>query len=228
MNSRNIVRLFLSTLLIGGLTAGIVGFIPRWSYFQPMFTSLQLGEIFSSFTWMVGVGLIFSLISQAGYFAYLTVHRFGLGIFNSVSLWNAVQVVFIIFVMFDLVYLRFITFSKGEGLVSYLGWAVLILLIGLITAYLKMKQTNKQAFVPALFFMTVVTILEWVPVLRSNNESWMYFMLFPLLACNAYQLLILNKLIANSRKELSEKRVGGNGSRAVKQKTNGNSKAVLK
>lgn len=206
MNSRNIVRLFFTTLAIGGITAGIIGFIARWDHFAPMFTSFDFGEILSTFIWMFGVGLIFSVISQAGYFAYLTIHRFGLGIFKSVSLWNAVQLVLIVFVLFDLVYLRFISFGNGEGLGSYLALAVFLLIVGVLTAYFKVKQTNKQAFVPALFFMVVVTTLEWVPVLRVNNESWMYFMLFPLLACNAYQLLILNKLIERSRLELESKK----------------------
>ncbi|MDQ0220612.1 KinB-signaling pathway activation protein [Peribacillus cavernae] len=206
MNSRNIVRLFMTTLIIGGVTAGLAGFVARWDQFAPMFSSFDLGEILSTFVWMFGVGLIFSVISQAGYFAYLTVHRFGLGIFRSASLWNAVQLVLVIFVLFDLVYLRFITFAEGEGLGSYLGLAILLLIVGLIVAYFKMKQTNKQAFIPALFFMTVVTILEWVPVLRVNDESWIYFMLLPLLVCNAYQLLILNKLIERSQRELESKR----------------------
>ncbi|RFU61449.1 KinB-signaling pathway activation protein [Peribacillus glennii] len=206
MNSRNIVRLFLSTLAVGGFTAGIVGFAARWNEFAPMFTALDISEILSTFIWMFGVGLIFSVISQAGYFAYLTIHRFGLGIFKGPSLWNAVQLVLIVFVLFDLVYLRFITFGNGEGLGSYLGLAVFLLIIGSITAFIKGKQTNKQAFIPALFFMVVVTTVEWVPVLRVNNESWMLFMLFPLLACNAYQLLILNKLIAKSQQELENRK----------------------
>lgn len=206
MNSRNIVRLFMTTLLVGGVTAGIAGFVARWDQFSTLFTSYDLGEILSTFIWMFGVGLIFSVISQAGYFAYLTIHRFGLGIFKSVKLWSAVQITLILFVLFDLVYLRFVTFEDGEGIGSYVGVAVFLLVVGLVTAYFKVKQTNNQAFIPALFFMTVVTTLEWVPVLRVNHEDWMYFMLFPLLACNAYQLLILNKLIDRSRQELESKR----------------------
>ncbi|PLT35295.1 KinB-signaling pathway activation protein [Bacillus sp. V5-8f] len=206
MNSRNIVRLFLSTLAVGGITAGIVGFAARWDEFAHLFTSFDIGEIVSTFIWMFGVGLIFSVISQAGFFAYLTIHRFGLGIFHGPSLWNAVQLVVIVFVLFDLVYLRFISFGTGQGLGSYLALAIFLLVIGLITAFFKTKQTNKQAFIPALFFMVVVTTVEWVPVLRVNNESWMLFMLFPLLACNAYQLLILNKLISKSQQELESKK----------------------
>lgn len=69
-----------------------------------------------------------------------------------------------------------------------------------------MKQANGQSFIPALFFMVVFTVLEWLPVLNSNDEGWLYFMLFPLLVCNAYQLLVLSKLIERSQQELAGKR----------------------
>lgn len=206
MNSRNWVRLFLSTLLVGGITAGVVGFIVRWSEFQPFFIDFDLKEILSIFFWLIGVGLIFSIISQMGFFAYLTIHRFGLGIFKSTKLWNAVQIVLILFVLFDLVYFRFKSFAEaGESIVPYLGLAALITIVGLIVAFIKSKQTNKEAFIPALFFMIVVSTIEWVPVLRVNEESWLYLMLFPLLACNAYQLLILHKLNQSSIKQKSVK-----------------------
>ncbi|KHF28867.1 hypothetical protein LR68_02251 [Anoxybacillus sp. BCO1] len=58
-----------------------------------------------------------------------------------------------------------------------------------------MRETNKEAFIPALFFMVVVTVIEWFPVLRINEENWLYLMLFPLLICNAYQLLMLHRLL---------------------------------
>lgn len=207
MNSRNIVNLFISTLVIGGVAAGLAGFVFRWNQFQPLFSSFDIGEIIISFIWMIGVGLIFSVLSQAGFFAYLTVHRFGLGIFKSVSLWNSVQVLLIIFVLFDLVYLRYINFaSKGDALFPYVAVAIMLLVIGLITAYFKAKQTNKHAFIPALFFMTVITTLEWTPVLRADDISWMYFMFIPLIVCNIYQLLILDKLIRKSKVELEAKR----------------------
>ena len=206
MNSRNLVKLFLTTLLIGGVTGGVVGFLARWSEFKPYFSSFEVSAILSTFIWLFGVGLIFSVISQAGFFAYLTIHRFGLGIFKSASLWNAVQLVLILFVVFDLVYLRYLSFGSGEGISSYIVLALVVLAAGLITAYFKMKQTNNQSFIPALFFMVVVTVLEWIPVLSANDESWLYFMLFPLLVCNAYQLLVLGKLIEISQKELADRR----------------------
>jgi KinB signaling pathway activation protein len=56
-----------------------------------------------------------------------------------------------------------------------------------------------------MFFMIVVTLVEWVPVLRVNEKSWLYLMMLALLACNAYQLLILHKLNLQSEQERQKK-----------------------
>ncbi|MEH7442684.1 KinB-signaling pathway activation protein [Bacillus sp. JJ1122] len=200
MTSRNWVHLFFTTLVVGAVTTGVVGFIVRWDEFQQLLSDFSMMELLSILLWLMGVGLIFSILSQMGFFAYLTVHRFGLGVFK--SLWNAVQVVLIAFVLFDLVYFRFNSFAeKGDNILPYLGLAGIVLIAGIVTALIKAKQTNKEAFIPALFFMVVVTVIEWVPVLQVNEHSWLYLMLFPLLICNAYQLLVLHKLNQKSIEE---------------------------
>lgn len=200
MTSRNWVKLFMSTLLIGGATTAAVGFVVRWAEFKSLFIEVDLIEIISILIWLFGFGLIFSVISQMGFFAYLTVHRFGLGIFKSATLWNWVQIILIAFVLFDLVYLRYNAFAEAdETILNYLWPAFFVLLVGIIVATIKMKETNKGAFIPALFFMIVVTTIEWVPVLRVNDQIWLYLMLLPLLACNAYQILILHKLNEQSQ-----------------------------
>ena len=159
---------------MGGVTTAIIGFIVRWNEFQSYFTEFQIIDILSTTIWLLFMGFLFSVISQMGFFAYLTVHRFGLGIFKSVSLWNAVQVVLILFVLFDLVYLRYENFAEqGESVLSYIGLAALLLIIGLIVAWFKAKQTNREAFIPALFVMIVVTVIEWLPVLQVNEKSWL-------------------------------------------------------
>ncbi|OLS34951.1 KinB-signaling pathway activation protein [Bacillus sp. MRMR6] len=202
MTSRIWVKLFMSTLIVGGLTTALFGFIVRWSEFQHYFTDFRIIDILSTTIWLIVMGFLFSVISQMGFFAYLTVHRFGLGIFKSVKLWNAVQIVLIAFVLFDLVYLRYENFAKsGETILPYVGLAVTLLLVSLIVAWFKYKQTNRDAFIPALFFMIVVTVIEWVPVLRVNEKSWVLLMMIALLACNAYQLLILHKLNSQSEQE---------------------------
>jgi KinB signaling pathway activation protein len=200
VTSRNWVHLFLTTLVVGAVSTAVVGFIVRWSEFQHLLSDFNILELLSILVWLMGVGLIFSILSQMGFFAYLTIHRFGLGIFK--SLWNSVQLLLIAFVLFDLVYLRYNAFAeKGESILPYIGLAAIVLAAGLIVALLKVKQTNKEAFIPAMFFMIVVTVIEWVPVLRVNEHSWVYLMLFPLLICNAYQLMVLHKLNQKSMEE---------------------------
>lgn len=225
VTSRIWVRLFMTTLLIGAITTAIVGFIINWNEYVNYFADFRIINILSALFWFILWGVLYSVISQMGFFAYLTVHRFGLGIFKSVSLWNGVQVVIILFVLFDLVYLRYETFAKsGDSLLPYIVLAVLLLIPALVTAWFKAKQTNREAFIPALFFMIVVTVVEWFPVLRVNEHSWVYLMLFSLLACNAYQILILHKL--NMQSQQVRQRIESN--RVPNKKTNAQKKSSKK
>ncbi|WP_066390258.1 KinB-signaling pathway activation protein [Neobacillus mesonae] len=208
MTSRNLVKLFWNTLLVGGITTAIVGLFVRWHELQPFFADFKIIDIISAIVWLIVMGFLFSVISQMGFFAYLTIHRFGLGIFKSVSLWNAVQVVLILFGLFDLVYLRYSNFAKsGDPLLPFLVPALLLAVVSLVVAWLKSKETNRDAFIPALFFMIVATLVEWVPVLRINSSSWLYTMVIALLACNAYQILVLHKLNAKSAQERQQKKI---------------------
>ncbi|KAB2445176.1 KinB signaling pathway activation protein KbaA [Bacillus luti] len=201
MNSRKWVRLFLTTLFLGGISTVFIGFVLEWDEYAKFFQNFDVKEILAISFWLMGVGFIFSVISQMGFFAYLTIHRFGLGMFRSSSLWNAVQLFFIAFVLFDFVYLRSVLIANGEvSLGNNILVAGVLFVFGAIVAYVKSKETNKKAFVPALFFMVVVTILEWVPALRINDTDWLYLMVIPLLLCNAYQLLILHRLIGRTSK----------------------------
>ncbi|AYF04376.1 MULTISPECIES: KinB signaling pathway activation protein KbaA [Bacillus] len=201
MNSRKWVRLFFTTLFLGGISTVIIGFVLEWDKYAKFFQNFDGKEILAVSFWLMGVGFIFSVISQMGFFAYLTIHRFGLGMFRSPSLWNAVQLFFIAFVLFDFVYLRSVLIANGEvSLGNNILVAGVLFMFGAIVAYIKSKETNKKAFVPALFFMVVVTILEWVPALRINDTDWLYLMVIPLLLCNAYQLLILHRLIGKRSK----------------------------
>ncbi|KAA0760201.1 KINB signaling pathway activation protein [Bacillus sp. AR2-1] len=201
MNSRKWVRLFFTTLFLGGISTVIIGFVLEWDKYAKFFQNFDGEEILAVSFWLMGVGFIFSVISQMGFFAYLTIHRFGLGMFRSPSLWNAVQLFFIAFVLFDFVYLRSVLIANGEvSLGNNILVAGVLFVFGAIVAYIKSKETNRKAFVPALFFMVVVTILEWVPALRINDTDWLYLMVIPLLLCNAYQLLILHRLIGKASK----------------------------
>lgn len=194
VKSRYVVRLFFTTLLVGGVTTIFTGFFVRWEDFLGYFSDFAIVQLLSTASWLFGVGLIFGVISQMGFFAYLMIHRFGLGVFKSAKLWNSVQLILVAIGLFDLVYFRYAAFGEGQNLLPYIGVALIILLFGLIIAFAKAKITNSSAFIPALFFMVVATIIEWTPVLQVNEENWLSLMLYPLLICNSYQLLILQRL----------------------------------
>jgi len=198
VNSRKVVYLFFTTLLIGSISGAIVGTIIDWSVLiEDGFVNLLVGII-----WLLGISAAFSLISQMGFFAYLTLHRFGLGLFKSHQLWNKVQVVVIAFVYFDLIYFRYIAFAgENETILHYAVMPTLLLLYGIVIAYFKMKDTNQGAFIPALFFIFVVTTIEWVPALTVNDPKWLWIYLTPLLIANTWQLLILHRLTNTTDKK---------------------------
>lgn len=191
MNSRKVVYLFFTTLILGSISGAIVGFFfDLERYTTGGFANLLVGVI-----WLLGMSAAFSLVGQMGFFAYLTVHRFGLGLFKSQRLWNAVQMVLIAFVLFDLIYLRYNAFAEpGQTILSYVLMPVLLLIYGLVVAYFKAKDTNKGAFIPALFLIVVVTTIEWVPALRVNDPKWLWIYFTPLIVGNTWQLLILHRL----------------------------------
>lgn len=193
--------MFIQTLVVGGIVTIVVGLMIQWFENDGLLRGFEIGELFFLVLWYAGMGFLFSVISQMGYLAYLMVHRLGLGFFR--PLWNPIQKGLIVFALFDLVYFRYTIFAaEGESIVPYVLVALFIFLVGLIIAFIKMKQTGKSAvFVPSLFFMVVITILEWFPALRLNDIVWLHLMIYPLIACNAYQLLMLPRFLERSKQE---------------------------
>ncbi|SFM25062.1 KinB-signaling pathway activation protein [Salibacterium qingdaonense] len=203
MNTRKLVYLFFSTLLIGASSGAVIGvLLDTDTYFGGGFLNFFFGLL-----WMFGVSAAISLVAQMGYFAYLTLQRLALGLFKSVTLWNRIQVVLVLFVLFDLVYLRYISFAEpGETLAGFMVMPLLLLAYSAVVAFWKRRETNKETFVPALFFMFVVTTIEWVPALTVdvvNDTKWLWIYVTPLLAANTWQLLLLHRLTGDGRKNAS-------------------------
>lgn len=140
-----------------------------------------------------------SVLSQMGFFAYLTIRFIALSIFRGKLLyWNIIQVILVVVTLFDLAYLRYTGYAKSdESIVDYSILPVVILIVGLAAAYWKVKQTNASAFVPTLFFMVVVSVLEAVPAfnMEESHSEYVIFMMVPLLACNAWQIMLLHKIL---------------------------------
>ncbi|MDQ0166108.1 KinB signaling pathway activation protein [Bacillus horti] len=184
--------MFLTTLLLGGITILATGLAIGWGDMTG--GGDQASELVAAIIWMFIVGLLFSMISQMGFFAYLLVHRLGLGVFKP-KLWTWIQVLLIAFVLFDLVYFRYIAFgTELDTWTQFTTLPIILLIVGLIAAFIKAKLTNSKAFIPALFFLTVVTTVEAVPAIIQNDQNWTTMMTTTILVCNLYQLLILQRL----------------------------------
>ncbi|SFE39972.1 KinB signaling pathway activation protein [Lentibacillus persicus] len=205
MNTRKLVGLFIKTLLIGGITGLVTSFFIKPAYYTENLNPFNGFELIGVILFFIGLGLVFSAVSQTGFFAYLFINRFGLSLFR--TFWPTVQVLLIAFVVFDLVYFPY-TNTENISLFWFILMAAGILGFGWIVAKIKARETNQRAFIPALFFMVVITSVEWVPGLRTSGFDYAWLMIFPLLACNTYQLLVLHRLTNGENARQSDKKTG--------------------
>lgn len=192
LNSRKLVHFFFKTLFIGGLTGLITSFFVKPEAYSLNLNPFNFMELFGLVVFFIGIGFVFSMISQTGFFAYLFINRFGLSTFR--SFWSPVQMLLVAFVVFDLIYFPYKATEGSVSILWYILMSAAILIYGLIIARIKAKETNQTAFAPALFLMVVMTAIEWVPGLRTEGTDYAWLMIIPLLACNTYQLLVLHRL----------------------------------
>lgn len=191
MNSRKIVNFFFKTLIYGGIVGFLTSFIVKPGEYGEYLSPFNAFELLGVILFFIGLGLVFTVIAQTGFFAYLFAHRYGESIFK--SFWPTVQVLLILFALFDLVYF---SAKAGEGktpFIFYVIMTVVIFIVSILTARVKAKQTNRTAFIPAVFFMVVLTGLELSLVLRTGDMDYIILMLVPVLFSNAYQIIKLQE-----------------------------------
>jgi KinB signaling pathway activation protein len=194
---RNWLRLFWTTLLVGSaasLAAGIL-LVVLYDDFSLMELS-EPGVNWQTASLIIFAGSAVSVVSHIGFFSYLIVRDIFLGILRSHRLWNIFQIILAAVSFEMMVYVRW-TYNGGS---ESGGWFPYLLLPSVMTvvaagiAYWKVRKTNRTAFIPTLFFMLVGTFIEVTPALRYNGLS-IAFMLVPLWASNAWQILMLPRYL---------------------------------
>ena len=199
-------------MLIGGSVTAVAALIIRWNFFQPYFVAGQWSEFLAAFAWMIFLGFTMSVIAQAGFFTYLTLHQVGVNMFRSLTLWNWVQMVLVVVMLVDLVVFVFAPDADtATDWIYYIALIVVLVAASIATAIQKIKLTGKKhVLIPALFFMIVITSLEWlIALIGRESDTYVALFLLPLIAVNAYQLLVLPKYNAKSdedRKKLEDRR----------------------
>ncbi|WP_054956032.1 KinB-signaling pathway activation protein [Paenibacillus dakarensis] len=196
MSLRKWARLFWKTMLVGAIGAVVAGLILQFATGTIEFKGTLDMLIFPLI--LFGYGALVSVYSQLGFFAYLTLNYMGIGVFKRKT-WQYVQIVLSVLALLELMFLR--TFVGGEKNLTWdLALGIGILLTAIVVTYFKVKVTNMNALIPTMFFMLAVTILEIIGVLKIGVNNATIFIIIPLLACNAYQILILHKVTSDQKK----------------------------
>ncbi|WP_339314997.1 KinB-signaling pathway activation protein [Paenibacillus sp. FSL M7-0896] len=191
MSLRKWFYLFWTTLLIGAGGAVIAGLALQIGNGGIQFKGTADLLLYSLI--LLGYGVLVSVYAQLGFFAYLILNYTGIGVFPRKA-WRYIQLVLAVLALFELMFLR--TFVSGDQSArTDLTLGVAILFTALIVSWLKIRSTNASAWVPTFFFMTAITIVEIIGVLRIGVDSATIFILVPLIACNAFQILMLHRVL---------------------------------
>jgi len=202
MTLKKLSYLFFSTFFIGGIGGLITGIFLGNIAFNNGIADILVG-VFEN----ILAGLMFSIIAQMGFFAYLTLNYMIKSLIRSPLILDILQGILIVVAFIDLIYLRYKFFGEGESIFPYILLPSIVLLVAIGVAYLKVRATNPSAFVSTIFFMFVVTVIEWIPALRVDKIQSVVFMLIPLLLCNAWQIMQLHKLVGKGNELKSSKQV---------------------
>lgn len=201
MSSKYLVKFYFVTLLIGAIASTFISLFTEYSNVTVHLFNLNIGEFLLGLVWIIGYGLLIATVSQVVFYIYLFINPLGLGIFR--KLWPYVQLLLIMYAIFDLFYLRFTRLGTDHGTTLQFIWVpIIIVIVGFVVAYYKMKQTNdKSVYIPALFFMIFMTSLTLLPFISVEDTTWIYRSVFTVLILNAYQLLRLPKYIEESKQD---------------------------
>ncbi|MBU6145812.1 MAG: KinB-signaling pathway activation protein [Paenibacillaceae bacterium] len=191
MNLRRWFFLFGTTILLGMLVACVVGL--TITAIDPLESARVswLHGISYNVLGTVLVGATLGAFSHMVFFAYLIVQMIGQAMLR--KNWQYVQVA-----MTVLACMYTITFASPQSIVEGLRAAVLPLLLIVCSVpiiYWKVRMTHARAIIPSLFLLIAVTLLEAVPALRQHNVYAIAMMAAPLFVCNAWQLLLLHRLV---------------------------------
>lgn len=200
MTSKYLVKFYFVTLLIGAVITTLISLVTEYDTVTTYLFQGQFGDFFAGFIFLVGYGLLIATVSQVVFYIYLFIHPLGMGIFKKA--WPYIQLLLIIYAIFDLFYLRFRQVGIDHGSTwSFIWIPIIIVLAGIAFAYYKNKVTKSNVFISSLFFMIFMTSLTLLPFISVEDTAWIYRSVFTVILTNAYQLIRLPKYIEDSRKE---------------------------
>jgi KinB signaling pathway activation protein len=190
MRLHQFIFLVASTVLIGALAGLATSLTGLWMHLP----------------WYAGMvsGAFFSTTSLMGFWAYLTLN-FIARITLPRRVWRWAQVLVLALVIYDMLWGRYHLNSTvhADQHVDY--WTYFVqgfwpLVVGLVGASLKRRQSGQGSFLPALFFLYVFTVIDSLPFIWlqygwSQSGPLVNQILIVMMACNLYITLIYGKLL---------------------------------
>lgn len=187
------MKLFIMTLLIGAIVTVIGSIGIQLS--NPDFRNVQASGWLSYTLMMALIGLTFGAFSHMGFFAYLMLNYIARSIFKRPYSWVAIQGFITLFVLVEIAY-----WTYNTNFPDYTYWAIPLGLTisSILVGWRKVSQTTSGAWLPTLFFMVAITVMESIPVFRTADISSLLYQMIPLFICNAYQIMQLHKILGKS------------------------------
>ncbi|WP_145950228.1 KinB-signaling pathway activation protein [Paenibacillus sp. Y412MC10] len=195
MNLKRWMTLFWKTLLAGSIAAIVAGVLLQFG--SGIIKFKGPADYLFYLVILFGYGLMVSVYSQLGFFAYMILNYTAIGVFPK-KVWQYIQLVLAVLALLEVMFFRSFV-GKENSQLSDLVVGISILVVASVVAYFKAKATNPTAWIPTIFFMTAITIVELVGGLKIGVNNATVFILVPLIVCNAYQILILHKVL-NAKK----------------------------
>ncbi|GGE20690.1 KinB-signaling pathway activation protein [Marinithermofilum abyssi] len=187
MTIRKLFFLFWTTLLIGGMSAPVIGgILQQWT-----------GPIGLDMERQLWAGVMFGAVAQMGFFAYMVFNMVAVGFLRNQAVYQGLQLLLTLGALYQAAMWGW---QKGDGpsLLNSLILPGMLLIAGLTAAWFKQKATKPEAFVPTVFFMVTATMLEAIPSLEQKSMEMVLFMVCSLLVCNAWQIMQLHRLVKDT------------------------------
>lgn len=199
MNLKKWSYLFWTTTCIGGAISLVIGLALQ--VFQGEMGNFRGPvDILLNVLQLILSGCMISVYSQMGFFAFLTLNYIAIGLFKKG--WPYVQVLLTVIALLDLMFLRMLLGNRPEGVrgggYEDIVLGIVVLVLAVVVSYLKVKATNATALIPTLFFMIAITSVETLSALNIGNMAT-WFVYIPLAICNAYQILMLHRLVGTAK-----------------------------
>ena len=189
MTLRKLIYWFFSTLILGCVTAIILGFL---------FEQIAGEGLFGSLTGQLLLGLTLAAVAELGFFAYLVFNWLAKGLLRKKIVYDTVMILLILVLIGNLLYLNLAKY-QGEDFWLHLLVPTVIVLSAVIVAGLKRKWTNQSAYIPTLFFIIAATTIEAIPSINPKEGEVplliMMHTVLVLLVCNAWQILQLHRWV---------------------------------